>query len=71
MGGGGPFLDLEPAQQQRGARPFLFPLIGENDETSRGALRPRERGGLLVFVVVCAMVCGRGVRVDGEALLLR
>ena len=48
---------------------FLFPLTGdENVETSRGALRPREGGGLLVHVVACAMVCGRGVRVDGEAL---
>ena len=27
-----------------------------------------EGDGLLVLVVVCAMVCGRGVRLDGEAL---
>ena len=27
-----------------------------------------EGGGLLVLVVICAMVCERGVRLDGEAL---
>ena len=59
-----------PRARPAAARPPALPG-DENEETSRGALRPREGGGLLVYVVVCAMVCGRGVRVDGEALPLR